>query len=291
MMRIPSTEVRLLVLIAILSLTACTSETRKAEPETLVMQQDVRELISAQKSLTSRLGMLAERLSRMEDRLSVQEARVNVSLPELPVVKLVPKDVPRQMERQQTTAITQGDVEPRRPTIPRIESRNAKSISKRRVSRPQARRVQNTKSSVRKKRTRTEVAQPETGLTEPKGMIASATTFVNERRYDDALTLMATFHKNHARNPLRQYALLIEGRAHFGKGASDQAIKKFEGLIEEFPSGRTVPDALYMIGLSQDRLGQTHRAVETLARLKTIYPATEAGKRAAAALSDRQQSL
>ena len=71
------------------------------------------------------------------------------------------------------------------------------------------------------------------------------------------------FHRLYPRNALRQYAPLLEGRAHFGKGATDRAIKKFEDLIAEFPSGMTVPDALYMIGLSQDRLGQTHRAVES----------------------------
>jgi TolA-binding protein len=70
-----------------------------------------------------------------------------------------------------------------------------------------------------------------------------------------------------------------------------QAIRIFGDLIEQFPNGATVPDALYMVGLSQDRLGNTSRAVETLARLKTIYPATEAGKRAAEALSGRPQSL
>ena len=290
MMRIPSTDVRLLVMIAIIPLTACTSQTRKPEPETIVMQQDVRELLSAQKALTSRLGMLAERLSRMEDRLSVQEARVHVSLPELPVVKLVPKTVPRRTEREQTTAITQGDVESRRSDIPRIESFKSKAVVKKRTSRSRTK-VRKSKPNVRNQSITTESVQPKPNVTEPKDMIASATTFVNERRYDEALTLIAKFHREYGRSALRQYALLIEGRAHFGKGASDQAIKKFEGLIEEFPSGRTVPDALYMIGLSQDRLGQTHRAVETLARLKTIYPATEAGKRAAAALSDRQQSL
>ena len=268
---------------AAVSTTACTSQTRKPQPETISMQQDVRELVSAQKALTSRLGMLADRLSRMEDRLSVQEARVNVSLPELPVVKLVAKTSPKRPEQQSPTAITQGDVESTRTEIPRIRPRRAKPTAKRRPPRV----VTNSTSRTKMKA----AAQPEPTVTEPKGMISQATQSVNERRYDEALSQIGEFHRLYPRNALRQYALLLEGRAHFGKGATDRAIKKFEDLIAEFPSGRTVPDALYLIGLSQDRLGQTHRAVETLARLKTIYPATEAGKRAAAALSDRQQSL
>ena len=70
-------------------LTACTQSTRKPDPVSLNLQQDMRELVSAQKSLTARIQMVAERMSLLEDRLAVQEANLRVPLPTLPVVKLM----------------------------------------------------------------------------------------------------------------------------------------------------------------------------------------------------------
>ena len=273
---------------------ACTSHTRKQDSENIAIKQDLKDLISAQESLTSRLSMLANRLSKMEDRLAVQEARTNVTLPELPIVKLVPKPTPPAVEAPSIAAITQGDVDnttrEESPPIARLKPKKTKPTVKK--TRPVAnakRRV--TPVVARQIPRRKEVLQPKSEASDPKGMIAQATKLVNQRKYGDARLVVAEFYRRYPRSFLKQYAMLIEGRAYFGQGGSLKAIKVFERLIAQFPGGRTVPDALYMIGLSQDRLGQTSRAVETLARLKTIYPATKAGKRAAAALSNRQQSL
>lgn len=281
MIKLSQFSVRSVALVWLIATFGCTSHVKKTDAETLSLKQEVRELVGTQKALTSRLGMLAERLARMEDRLAVQEARVNVSLPELPIVKLVPRESAPAKPTAPTPAITQGDVEPKAPKIPKIARYKPSSTSKRKQ-------VRSLKKPLERKVPQVQRASV---MTEPKDVIARATRLVNERKYKEALQKMSTFRDEYPRSPLREYALLIEGRAYFGSGAAQDAIRTFEELIEVFPSGRTVPDALYMIGLSQDRLGQTGRAVETLARLKTIYPATEAGKRAAAALSDRQQSL
>lgn len=281
MIKLPQFSVRSIAFVWLVATFGCTSQVKKTDAETLSLKQEVRELIGTQKALTSRLGMLAERLARMEDRLAVQEARVNVSLPELPIVKLVPRESAPAKPEAPAPAITQGDVEPSVPKIPKIARYTASSKSKRKQSR-------NLRKPVQRKVPQVQRASV---VTEPKDVIAQATRLVNARKYKEALQRMTTFHDEYPHSSLREYALLIQGRAYFGKGSAQDAIRIFEELIEGFPSGRTVPDALYMIGLSQDQLGQTGRAVETLARLKTIYPATEAGKRAAAALSDRQQSL
>jgi TolA-binding protein len=262
-------------------LTACTQAVRTPDPVSLNLQQDMRELVSAQKSLTARIQMVAERMSLLEDRLAVQEANLRVPLPTLPVVKLVAEHKPRIVETppEPTAAITQADVAstPQIPVIPTARIR---------AKRPQRKRVRVRSLPVVKK-----TAQPKPSATDPSSILSKGTRLVNQKQFNAAIELMGQFKRDFDTSEFAEYALLIEGRAYFESGRVAQAIRIFGDLIEQFPNGATVPDALYMVGLSQDRLGNTSRAVETLARLKTIYPATEAGKRAAEALSGRPQSL
>ncbi len=265
-------------IIVMAQLTACTQSARKPDSVSLNLQQDMRELVSAQKSLTARIQMVAERMSLLEDRLAVQEANLRVPLPTLPVVKLMAEPAPiAQTQLEPTAAITQADVasSPKIPVIP--TTRVAKRPNKRKVVRA---------LPVVKK-----TPQPKPSTVDPSSVLSKGTRLVNQKKFKAAIELMRQFKRDFSTSELLEYALLIEGRAYFESGRVAQAIRIFGDLIEQFPNGATVPDALYMVGLSQDRLGNTSRAVETLARLKTIYPATEAGKRAAEALSGRPQSL
>ncbi|MGB0646013.1 MAG: tetratricopeptide repeat protein [Bradymonadia bacterium] len=260
----------------------CVDHQRKPDAVSLSIQQDLREVMSAQKSLTSRIQMIAERISLLEDRMAVQEANIRVPLPELPVVKLIPKatisDEPEKNE-QPSAAITQADVG---PIVAPIAVPAPVSVPKQKAALP---------SRVRKLAARRKTAQPSDVSADPSTVLSKGTRLVNRKKYTSAVNLMQRFRANHRGSELVEYAFLIEGRAYFEQGNAAKAIEIFGHLIEAFPNGVTVPDALYMVGLSQDRLGHTSRAVETLARLKTIYPATEAGKRAAEALSGRSQSL
>jgi TolA-binding protein len=259
----------------------CTSATRKPDTVSLNLQQDMRELVSAQKFLTARLQMVAERMSLLEDRLAVQEANLRVPLPELPVVKLVAQQPVAEALPQPlpAPAIKQSDVD----TVARIPTRRQPSS--------QLRRTRNQRPSVRAVNSPKRIAQQKSRKADPSSILSEGTRLVNLKEFDAAVELMRKFRDDFGQSDLTEYTYLIEGRAYFERGSVSQAIRVFGDLIEQFPNGATVPDALYMVGLSQDRLGNTSRAVETLARLKTIYPATEAGKRAAEALSGRSQSL
>ena len=259
----------------------CTKATRKPDAVSLNLQQDMRELVSAQKSLTARLQMVAERMSLLEDRLAVQEANLRVPLPALPVVKLV-------AQQPAVTAVSQGLPA---PAITQSDVDTVAKIPARRHSRSQQRPSRIQRSSVPTSTSAKRILQPKPNKTDPSSILSDGTRLVNLKKYGGAIDLMQKFRNDFGQSELAEYAFLIEGRAHFERGSVSQAIRVFGDLIEQFPNGATVPDALYMVGLSQDRLGNTSRAVETLARLKTIYPATEAGKRAAEALSGRSQSL
>lgn len=275
--------IRCFVLILVsTSLAACVDRQRKPDAVSLSIQQDLRELMNAQKSLTSRIQMIAERISLLEDRMAVQEANIQVSLPALPVVKLVPESnrpTSTNQTEQASAAITQADVG---PMIPPISMSSSASKSRQTSTLPRR---------VRKLTARKKTVQHPPVATDPSAILSKATRMVNRKQFASAVNLMQRFRVEHRGSELVEYSFLIEGRAHFEQGRAAKAIEIFGHLIEAFPNGVTVPDALYMVGLSQDRLGHTSRAVETLARLKTIYPATEAGKRAAEALSGRSQSL
>ena len=272
---------RLFVLISLSTYVfGCVEHQRKPDAVSLSIQQDLREVMSAQKSLTARIQMVAERISLLEDRMAVQEANIRLPLPELPVVKLVPepaKSTPPTKHEQPSAAITQADLG---PIVEPTAASAAVSVRKNRPALP---------SRVRKLTTRRKNAQPSAASTDPSTVLSNGTRLVNRKKYSAAVNLMQRFRSNHRGSELIEYAFLIEGRAHFEQGNATRAIEIFGHLIEAFPNGVTVPDALYMLGLSQDRLGHTSRAVETLARLKTIYP-PRSGKRAEA-LSGRSQNL
>ena len=279
-MRIVFSHIAILTLCA-LTQAACTQATRKNDAAELNLKHELKELVAAHKSLTGRLQMIAERMALVEDRLAVQEATPRKMLPELPVVRLAPEVNPNEGHNPQpevAAAITQADVSTVNAVLPIPPQ----------IPQPTPRQRDFQKAQVKKSTTS---PQRTIESADPRKTLSKGTQLVNARDYDGAVVLMREFRNEHGASQLVEFSFLIEGRAYFESGNIKEAIGIYRHLVERFPNGAAVPDALYMIGLSQERLGQESRAVETLARLKTIYPATEAGKRAAAALAERSQSL
>ena len=74
------------------------------------------------------------------------------------------------------------------------------------------------------------------------------------------------------------------GRMRYTRAEYAAALDLFRRVVTEHPTGNQVPDALLMTGLTLDRLGQPAKARETLSRLKSMYPGTDAARRAGAEL-------
>jgi len=81
---------------------------------------------------------------------------------------------------------------------------------------------------------------------------------------------------------------VLVGQAQFERAQFAAALQTFRSVLERFPTGNQVPDALLMIGLTLKKLGRVAEGRDTLGRLRAIYPNSAAAKRAAAEMARAQ---
>jgi tol-pal system protein YbgF len=104
---------------------------------------------------------------------------------------------------------------------------------------------------------------------------------LQDRRYDEALSLFAAFVAQNPRHDLVASALYWRGEALYAKRDYTGASKEFEALLERFPAAARVPDALLKLGLSFRKLGALDQADDAFQRLRTNYPNSQAAEAAA----------
>jgi len=73
------------------------------------------------------------------------------------------------------------------------------------------------------------------------------------------------------RNTIAEYEYLV-GNFYFKKGSYNAAIKRFEGLLKNYPDYKGENDVLFYTGLSYKHLNQKDKASEYLARFIEKYP-------------------
>jgi tol-pal system protein YbgF len=107
----------------------------------------------------------------------------------------------------------------------------------------------------------------------------------------DLAGAIAAFQRFAERYPDHSYsdnALFLVGRARFDRAELAGALTAFRAVVDRYPAGNKVPDALLMIGLTLDRLGRPAEGRETLSRLVSMFPGTDAATRAQATLRGGQ---
>jgi len=107
----------------------------------------------------------------------------------------------------------------------------------------------------------------------------------------DLAGAIAAFQRFAERYPEHSYsdnALFIVGRARFDRAEFAGALTALRAVVDRYPAGNKVPDALLMIGLTLDRLGRPAEGRETLSRLVSMFPGTDAATRAQATLRGGQ---
>ncbi|MCK6574903.1 tol-pal system protein YbgF [Myxococcota bacterium] len=107
----------------------------------------------------------------------------------------------------------------------------------------------------------------------------------------DLAGAIAAFQRFAERYPEHSYsdnALFLVGRARFDRAELAGALTAFRAVVDRYPAGNKVPDALLMIGLTLDRLGRPAEGRETLSRLVSMFPGTDAATRAQATLRGGQ---
>ena len=120
---------------------------------------------------------------------------------------------------------------------------------------------------------------------EAKRAYDGAIALVNAKRFDEALEAFAHFLVKWPDHPYAINALYWRGECYFARADYAHAAEQFEGAIARFPAGSKVPDSLYKLGLSYQKLGNPLKAKECFDRLTQQFPDSDAAHRSLAAHS------
>ncbi len=104
---------------------------------------------------------------------------------------------------------------------------------------------------------------------------------LSERRLQDAIVGLDAFVRAHPGHPYADNAMYWRAEITFTRGDYDGALAAFSRLIERYPRGNKVPDALLRIARCYERLGRHGRARRVFERLRAQYPESSAARRVA----------
>ena len=109
--------------------------------------------------------------------------------------------------------------------------------------------------------------------------------------FSQAGPALVAFVRDHGSHDYADNALFWVGQIQFDQSRFQAALGTFRQVVDTYPAGNKVPDALLMIGLTQAKLGRSAEGRETLARLRAMFPQTEAARKADARLNDKAGSM
>jgi tol-pal system protein YbgF len=95
-----------------------------------------------------------------------------------------------------------------------------------------------------------------------------------------AEVLFSEFVRVYPEHDLADNAQYWLGECFYGQKEYEHALNLFKHLVERFPRGNKVPDALYKQALCEKVLGRGDEAAQTARRLQNEYPTTEAAQKA-----------
>ncbi len=104
----------------------------------------------------------------------------------------------------------------------------------------------------------------------------AADTALTGGDFTGAAEMFGRFRDNYPGGPLTEQAGLKLGEAHEGAGDTAKAARAYLDLFSNAPKGAVAPDALFRLGRTLGRLGQTDEACLTLAEVEVRYPGTAA---------------
>jgi tol-pal system protein YbgF len=105
-------------------------------------------------------------------------------------------------------------------------------------------------------------------------------------RHDEAAQGFRELVKAYPAHDLADNAQYWLGECFYDRKDYAQAVREFRRVIERYPNGNKVPDALLKVGFSYLALGSPEAGRQTLAQLQRSYPRHEAATLAASRLAD-----
>lgn len=109
-------------------------------------------------------------------------------------------------------------------------------------------------------------------------------------KHDEAAQGFKEFLRAYPASDLADNSQYWLGECYYDRKDFVQAVREFRRVIERYPSGNKVPDALLKVGFSYLALGSTEAGKQTLSQLQRSYPRHEAAVLAGARLAELDSS-
>jgi tol-pal system protein YbgF len=114
----------------------------------------------------------------------------------------------------------------------------------------------------------------------PEALYRQALAAYQEGKYSRASALFDAFGAQHPRHPLADNALYWVGECHYARKRYVKAIDAFKSVLQDYPDGGKVPDALLKTAYSYLALGDNTTGRRYLQEVIRQYPFSPAGAKA-----------
>jgi tol-pal system protein YbgF len=109
-------------------------------------------------------------------------------------------------------------------------------------------------------------------------------------QHEQALQGFREFIRLHPGHELADNSQYWLGECFYDRKDYTQAVREFRRVIEHYPNGNKVPDALLKVGFSYLALGSVEAGRQTLSQLQRSYPRHEAAVLAGSKLAEMDRS-
>ena len=117
-------------------------------------------------------------------------------------------------------------------------------------------------------------------FTEPSILYKKGRNLMLEERFENASLVFTEFMKAYPGHRLADNAMYWLGECHYSMGEFNLAADTFLALVERYPDGMKVPDALLKAGYSYLAVDDVNRAHHYLKQVVKQYPFTKAADKA-----------
>jgi tol-pal system protein YbgF len=109
-------------------------------------------------------------------------------------------------------------------------------------------------------------------------------------KHEEAVKGFKEFIRLYSTNDLADNAQYWLGECYYDRKDFTAAVREFRKVIERYPNGNKVPDAMLKVGFSYLSLGSIEAGRQTLTQLQRSYPRNEAAVRAENRLAELDRS-
>jgi len=136
------------------------------------------------------------------------------------------------------------------------------------------------------KETRQSAAETEGGKGGGKGPATESAKVIYKRaqdlflsgRYDEARTRFSGLIAAYPDSTLADNAFFWSGEAYYAEKNFSDALDSFSAVVEHYPRGNKAPDALLMMGLCNEKIGESEKAAVLFKRLVKEYSRSGAAR-------------